>query len=59
MGVGGQHHAPAASSLRMTWYMSVYEARWAPGPVWVCVESFTPAKLFQLKVNISMTLHLI
>ena len=34
MGVGGQPHAPAASTPGKDPIPIVQEARWAPGPVW-------------------------
>ena len=34
MGVGGQHHAPAAYTRERDPVPIVYEAGWAPGPVW-------------------------
>ena len=39
MGLGGQHHAPAALPLEIDPVPTVQEAEWAPGPVWKSVEN--------------------
>ena len=39
MGVGGQHHAPAALPSGKDPVAIVQEAGWAPGPVWTGAES--------------------
>ena len=39
MGVGGQPHAPVASTPRKDPAPIVQEAGWAPGPVWTGVKS--------------------
>ena len=38
MGVGGQHHAPAA----LPPVPIVQEAGWAPGPIWTGAENLDP-----------------
>ena len=42
MGVGGQHHAPAALPPVKTRCPIVQEAGWAPGPVWTGAENLAP-----------------
>ena len=42
MGVGGQHHAPAALPLGKDPVPIVQEAGWAPGPVWTGAENRVP-----------------
>ena len=43
MGVGGQHHAPAALPPPVkTSVPIVQEAGWAPGPVWTGAENLAP-----------------
>ena len=39
MGVGGQHHAPAALPPGKDSVPIVQEAGWAPGPVWTGAEN--------------------
>ena len=39
MGVGGQHHAPAALPRERDPVPIVQEAAWAPGPVWTRAEN--------------------
>jgi len=39
MGVGGQRHAPAALPPGEDSVPIVYEAGWAPGPVWTGAEN--------------------
>ena len=41
MGVGGQSHAPAASTPTKDPFPIVQEAGWAPGPVWTGGTSCT------------------
>jgi len=42
MGVGGQPHAPAASTHGKDPVAIIQEAGWAPGPVWIGAENLTP-----------------
>ena len=42
MGVGGQHHAPAAFIPRKDPVPIVQEAGWATGPVWTGAENLAP-----------------
>ena len=42
MGVGGQHHAPAALPPGKTRVPVVQEAGWATGPVWTDGENLAP-----------------
>jgi hypothetical protein len=42
MGVGGQHHAPAAFTSGKDPVPIVQEAGWAPGPVWTCAKNLCP-----------------
>ena len=42
MGVGGQHHSPAALPPGKDPVPIVQEAGWAPGPVWTGVENLAP-----------------
>jgi hypothetical protein len=42
MGVGGQHHAPAAFTPGKDPVPIVQEAGWAPGLVWTGAENLTP-----------------
>jgi len=42
MGVGGQRHAPAASTPEKDPVPIVEEAGWAPGPVWTGAENLAP-----------------
>jgi hypothetical protein len=42
MGVGGQHHVPAAFTSENDPVPNLEEARWASEPVWIGVENFTP-----------------
>jgi hypothetical protein len=42
MEVGGQHHAPAALPPGMRPVPIVWQAVWAPGPVWTGVEYLSP-----------------
>ena len=42
MGVGGQHHAPAALPTGKDPVPIVQEAGWAPGPVWTGAENLAP-----------------
>jgi len=42
MGVGGQPHAPAASTPVKDLVLIVREAGWAPGPVWTGAEYLAP-----------------
>ena len=42
MGVGGQHHAPAAFTLEKDSVPIVQEAGWAPEPVWTGAENLVP-----------------
>ena len=42
MGLGGQHHAPAAFTPWKGPAPIVQEAGWAPGPVWIGAENFAP-----------------
>jgi len=39
MGVGGQHHVPAASVPGKDLVPTLQEAGWAPGPVWTGAEN--------------------
>ena len=39
-GVGSQRHAPARFALRKDPVPIVYQAGWAPGPVWTGAENF-------------------
>jgi len=43
MGVEGQPHAPAASTLEKDPVPIVLEAGWAPGPVWTGAENLASA----------------
>ena len=42
MGVGGQHHAPAALPSGENPVRIVQEAGWATGPVWTGAENLAP-----------------
>jgi hypothetical protein len=42
MGVGGQHHAPAAFTPGKHPVSTVQEAGWASVPVWIYVENLAP-----------------
>jgi len=42
MGVGGQAHAPAASTPGKDPVPIVQDAGWAPGPVWTRAENLAP-----------------
>jgi len=42
MGVGGQPHAPAASTPRKDQVSIVQEAAWVPEPVWTGAENLVP-----------------
>ena len=42
MGVGGQPHAPAASTPGKEPVPIVQEAGWTPGPVWTSAENLAP-----------------
>ena len=42
MGVVGQRHAPAAFTPRKDPIPIVWEAEWAPGPVWTVAENLAP-----------------
>ena len=42
MVVGGQHHAPAAFTIRIGTVPIVQEARWASEPVWIGAENLAP-----------------
>jgi hypothetical protein len=42
MGVGGQHHAPAAFTPGKDPVPIVQEAGWAPGQVWTGAENLAP-----------------
>jgi hypothetical protein len=42
MGVGGQHHAPAAFTPEKDPVPIVQEAGWASEPVWIGAESLAP-----------------
>ena len=42
MGVGGQHHAPAAFNPGKDPVPIVQEAVWALGPVWMGAVNFAP-----------------
>ena len=42
MGVGGQHHAPAALPPGKDPVPIVQESGWAPGPVWTGAENLAP-----------------
>ena len=42
MGVGGQHHAPAALPPGKDPVPIVQEAGWAPGPVWTGAGNLVP-----------------
>ena len=46
MGVGGQHHAPAALPPGKTQYPLYSEAGWAPRPVWTGAENLAPHQGF-------------
>ena len=46
MGVGGQHHAPAALPPGKDPVPIVQEAGWAPGPVWTDAENLAPTPVF-------------
>ena len=45
MGVGGQHHAPAALPLGENQVAIVQEAGWAPEPVWKSAENLAPTRI--------------
>jgi hypothetical protein len=42
MGVGGQHHAPAAFTPGKDPVPTVQEAGWASEPVWIGAENLAP-----------------
>jgi len=42
MGVGGQPHAPAASTQGKDTLPILQEAGWAPGPVWTGAGNLAP-----------------
>ena len=48
MGLGGQGHAAAALPTGNTRY-PLYEAGWAPGPVWTGVENLASPSGFDLR----------
>ena len=48
MGVGGQHHAPAALPSGENSVHIVQEAGWAPGPVWTGAENLAPHQNYQI-----------
>ena len=48
MGVGGQHHAPAAFSPGKDPVPIVQEAGWASEPVWIGAENLTPTGIRSL-----------
>jgi len=45
MGVGGQPHAPAASTPGKDPVPIAQEAGWAPGPVWTVAENLVPTSI--------------
>jgi len=47
MGVGGQRHAPAAYPGKDP-VPIVYEAGWAPGPVWMGAKNLAPTGIQSL-----------
>ena len=45
MAVGGQRHAPGALPPRKDPVPTVWEAGWAPGPVWTGAENVTATEI--------------
>jgi len=57
MGVGGQPHAPAASTNGKDPVPIVQEAGWAPGLVWIGAENLAPTGIRSRTVQPVVSLY--